>query len=1202
MSRPLRLSLLAVWLAASAGAAPDAPAPLAPPATPEPPAPAAPPASIEPAAPAETKPEPPPEAGLRAPFVLTPGPEELQPEAAASDELEQALLMVQDKRYAEAIPPLERALKTDPTFEPTWEALGWSYYYTGRPDDAARLWGQYVTLRPDSPKAYSMLSQLALLRSDWVEADRYLAESLRLDPKNYDIRYWYAQNLFRLGRLSKSQQILEELAREDDQRLDVRVDLARTYSLVQRYEESCDLWTQIVDAIPDNLDFRAEYARALLFVGSLVESDEQCRMILDEDPARWEIMNLRADIAELSQSPEVMIQSLRELMDDASDDAVRARLRMRLGARLVRLNEKRPEEWPLTMALEEFDKATDAVPDEVAWLNLYSQVALKAHQTLTVRRVVNHILEDLNPNNFQALRTRFELEMLERNYDAAEKALEDTHDRFRPDNPYRFLDLARLEVQRGRYTQAMDALDELEAIGNQGAVLTLLYHGLTESEWVALTSTRRFREHLLALQQAGFTFIHPLDIPEYLQKNEIPVERADPKPWLARQVDNMKYAFTGEPRPARRLEDLRPSKVVAVTFDDGLRNSFTLGTPIAQELKLTFGMFVIENIEELNAPMYAAWDEIREYRNTGAWQIGSHLMQVNTLKPLTSDTNHVGRTLPNRMWLPERKRLETLREWSMRIRSEFADSRARLEKELGLPEGEPLAIAYPFNDIGQDEGSNVARLVNPIRSILTEADREFQVGFLMDELGYTCPSENKLTVRRYEPPWDAEGYEVVEHVLENHPVFMARRLRAEIAVLMGKPFLAEKQIELLRRDGYPEGRLRELIALTQNRMPNRGLPADAVDREGTSRGRIRPSNAYLGAAYRENQSNEDIVQRYGEIRGGLNFSAALGAELLYRTGSIQQDVTTNIWYKVPRSETTSSQETRVETVDGTTTTSTVNIETTTVREAQTNRVERSEYDADVEEIRGAFSLRMTPSAQLVGSLGIKTLTLGQGGPADASNDEIVGGLAVAWRRMRGLQTIVGYERDLIPSARRHLAYDGLVLGAEWKVNDDWDLAFNGRYLNYADRNSMVQIYGSSFWQLFERQGIWAGLEASTYSTDEKSIYYWSPYWDTRYAAVARLRQAYLNYYFQVDLRLGQQMERAREEDESAWRTLKAQAEKDGTWYAGPDPNMPWDTFIGLGINYRQRVFRHLDLIGAINVNFLRDYSEHDFTLGLQYNF
>ncbi len=812
--------------------------------------------------------------------------------------------------------------------------------------------------------------------------------------------------------------------------------------------------------------------------------------------------------------------------------------------------------------------------------------------------------------------------MLAKNFNAAEESLEQMYDTYQPKSPYRDLDLARLEIQRGRYQNAMDALDRLEQAGNH-AVFTLLYHGLTESEWMALTSTRRLYEHLVALRNAGFTFMAPSDIPGYLERGERRPVRPGPRPWLARTVDKVRYAFTGESREVH-TEEIRPAKVAVVTFDDGLRTSFQLGTPIAQELGFPFGMHVITHLEELNAPMYAAWEEVRAAHESGAWEIHSHLMYANTDQPIGPDPEPKVFNLVNRVWVPERNRLETLREWSVRIRKDFENSRAMIETHLGLPPGTPMAVAYPYGEIGQEEGSNVAHLVNPIRTVLNEAARQYQAGFVVDRSGYTTAGDDVLMIRRYEPGWDEDPEQVVEAAIVNHPTFMARRLRAEIAILMDRPHLADRQIELLRRDGYPDRLLRELINFTQNRLPTAvAQDLGEADRAGTRRGRLRPSNLYLAGQYFENQSSEQILLRGGEVRAGLNLSAILGIEVGYRSGIIEQTVMSNYWFKVETTETSSSTETRTETrtdrvnpppapvagqrpSDGTTTTtssSTITSQNVTVREVQTNRIEKYEYEADVEEVRGSLTLRINDQATLVGTIGQKTLSLKSGFEQEAStHDELIGSLLMSWRPYRAIQVIASYDRDLIPSARRKIIYDSLAFNLRWKVKDGWDLAANTRYWSLEDKNAMSLLSGSSFWQVLERQGIWLGIESGIYTMDEDSDFYWSPYWDTRYAGVLSLRRAYELYSFQFHARIGRQREKGRPADVEQWMNLKAQADSDGTWSAGNPPGSDWDTYVGIGANYRQRIWRHLDLIGEFYVNFLRDYSEHNIIAGLQYNF
>ncbi len=1117
--------------------------------------------------------------------------------------LETGILLLQDEEYAEAIPLLEEALQRTPTVEAIWEALGWAYYGAGRPQETDTLWRQYAALRPDSPKAHSLLAQIAILRSDWRATDKHLQEGLRLEPQNYDIRFWYAQNLFRLGRLDQSLALLQTLVNEDDLRYDVKINLARLYPLVQKYEQSLYLWEEIVDTFPDNLDFKAEYARILMLTGGLEEADEQARQILDKAPEQKPMVLLRSDVAELSGLSDRVIQSLKELIEQTEDKETRAHIHARLAARYLVLHRKNPKMWPPELALAAYRKATEAIPHNVSWLNQYASVALLSRRPREAEDVINHILDEINPYNQEALRSRFELAMLRRDYNMAELALDAYYDRFAPNNPYRFYDRARIKLHRGNYFGAMDELDKFEQAGHKGAILTLLYHGLTESEWMAMTSTRRFQEHLMALQDAGYTFISVSDIPSYMKGDRnLPSGRGVPPPWVARQIDNIRYAFTGN-RKIQNISALQPQKVAVVTFDDGLRSSFQLGTPIAEDLDIPFWMAIITHIEELNAPIYAAWEEIREYHKSGFWEIGSHMMWANTDKPAGPPPAPPVPNLPNQIWLPERNRLETMREWTRRVRREFEESRNLIEKHLELEPGQFMAVAYPYSNIGQTDESNVARIINPIRTILNEASRVHPLGFVVDPQGYTMPDDNILLLRRYEPAWDAEAEDVLDHALTTHPVMMARRMRAEIAVFSDRPYLAKQQIALLRRDGYPEKRLRELEAFAQNRSISQIDDLSLNTSENRRLALLKPSNLYVAGSYHENQSNEEIRQRFGQLNAGLNINPRLGIEGMYRKGTINQTVTSNIWFTVQETDTSTSTELRTETVNGVTTVSSVQIQSTATRDVQTNRLDRYEYAADVEELRGALTLRLTDDAYLGMTFGKKYITFEPDLRRETDTQSAtVASLYASWKPYYALSVTASYNLDLVPSARKKIYYDALGIGLFWKVRDSWELNSNASYASYRDKNAMLSLSGSSVWELIERQGIWGGLEGAIYTMDDDSDLYWTPYWDTRYAALLRLRRRYPLYDFEIDVKIGQQREKGRPEEVNEYRNLRAQAESDGTWDPGPGPGSPSARFVGVNGTWRQRIWRHFDLFINGNINFLRDYSEHDLSMGVQLNF
>ncbi len=58
---------------------------------------------------------------------------------------------------------------------------------------------------------------------------------------------------------------------------------------------------------------------------------------------------------------------------------------------------------------------------------------------------------------------------------------------------------------------------------------------------------------------------------------------------------------------------------------------------------------------------------------------------------------------------------------------------------------------------GQESACNLAVLKNPMQSIISEAARHYQVGFLQGISGYTVSGDNLMLVRRYEPDWADEG-------------------------------------------------------------------------------------------------------------------------------------------------------------------------------------------------------------------------------------------------------------------------------------------------------------------------------------------------------------------------------------------------------------------------------------------------------------
>jgi len=80
-----------------------------------------------------------------------------------------------------------------------------------------------------------------------------------------------------------------------------------------------------------------------------------------------------------------------------------------------------------------------------------------------------------------------------------------------------------------------------------------------------------------------------------------------------------------------------PSRTVALTFDDGYKNIYTYAFPILKKYRLPATAFII--VKEVGRPQNdrLSWEEIREMRDSGLVDIGSHCLGPEPLVNLESE-------------------------------------------------------------------------------------------------------------------------------------------------------------------------------------------------------------------------------------------------------------------------------------------------------------------------------------------------------------------------------------------------------------------------------------------------------------------------------------------------------------------------------------------------------------------------------------
>ena len=1181
------------------------------------------------------------------------------------------LMLTQDEEYEEAVPFLEEAIRRDPSLQAAWEGLGWSYVKLGDLDHAGKLWEYFRRLMPEESLPHALLAQLAVLNGDWKTADAEFAEALRISPDQYDVRFWYGQNLMRLGRAAEAETLFRELLAENDERLDVAVNLASLLTQRLAYDEAVELYRRINDEIPGNTSFMLDQAILEERVGELRAADQLCLDVLELDPANTRAMVLRADIAEISGQQDV--RPVLDIIDETEDPQARAMLRIRVANRCHVANERRPGQYPTSFILDLIRKAIDDQPANVEYRVLYAERLLGAGRNEECRKWAIGILENDNRHHVRAKMLLFELAMREKRYDDALQILVDRYVDFDSTDPAFHYYKARLMTARGDFAGALREIDAMEAAARQGAVFTLAYTGLAESDWTPSISVRRLHEHLLALQREGFTLVSPADIPQLvgLAAGE---SRADAPlrpdvPMTARLIDDIRYGLTGERRfPASRdggPDDVpRPHKYFAVTFDADQRSAVVLGTPVAQEFGVPFAIFTPTKTPDEFVPSRTGWQELRDAAASGAWVVGSQLWSADFQLPVDRDGLDVRPPLANRVWLPEKNRLESMNEWDRRMREEFRRSRRVLREEMGADDCPVPLVAYPYSAVGQNGACNLSLLRNPSRSILSEAAREYRVGFLQDDSGWTVGGDDLALARRWAPDWRAEGADVVRHAYETHPEFVARRMRAEIAMMMNRPNLAARMLELLRRDGYPEDLCRAMENQLRFHFSNKPLHdvKPLVEVGSRESGDEAPEREDAGARDPEPGPGSEpggesatvvLAENPDEFAGTdgrvsslserENVSHAeetsvdplvylshpwIGVEAMHSKANDQ--VESYGWGLRAGLDLNRNTSLSVRMFDG--------YLDQTVR-PRWNAViatnvpygkRRYEFKAKREETAVTLSHRLGNGAVLSASVGVASRKPTGRRPDfsdinledesgsrkfDPAEDDshLIASLGARWHPRDNLELSVLYDRNYVQSAVKYLPYHAVSAGADWKPRDDWFLRTFARYSSYDDDNAMFSGRFEAFHETNQDLGIWLGVQLTTDTTSDPCDFYWTPYWDERAMGVLRYAQRWEGYSFRLDLLGGFSRSRGRpgrefktEEDVEKVVYVEGVANtvtetKEGT-YVMEDASSGWSVAWGVNGTYERSLNPYFDLVLEGSITALRDYIDHTFTALLRLRF
>ncbi len=1060
--------------------------------------------------------------------------------------LYKALSLDMETEYQEAIPLLEQVIDRDPTQLDAWESLGWAYWYQGRRDRTRRLWERLLLVAPDDPRAHNMLAGL-YLRQDELDASlKHYEQSLALDPHQDQIRFHLGQVYRWSGRLNQAIDLLDTLLTEDPTRKEVRLELARALSSNWAYARALPLWEEIREEDPDDLEYFVAEAMARLHVGEVSRALTMARQALERDPDDLLALQVLADAGEYGPDPAEGVPWLYRMLESSDDEAFRQLIRTRLSALLEQLNQTYPKRFPLDAAIALQAARVESDPRNVDGRLKWAELHLMKGDHRSALQGFRTVLDDFNPNNLRALRGMFESYLGLRRWDQAKAALEAVS-AINPRDPYLHYDEAVFHANRGNYAEAYAALDRLEAAGRRGAVAVLLYHSLGTSPYGQAPSKEEFREQLLALRDAGYQFMTPMEMKDYF--DELEREEAPP-------------------------DDGPPPRLAVITFDDALTTAMMHGTPVGRELGVVIAQHIIVRNTYRGDAYLATWDELREYQDTGVWSFGSHSYYAHQEMPLTEeDMEHDAVTdyfdtgarvvpvdevarraypLGNRIWRPEAGRLENRDEFIERLHEEYGRSRRDIEDELGVHAN---FFAYPFGEIGQQAASNEPEAVELNKQV---ARQYYDMGFLQSYYGHAVLGDDPMLYQRHEMHLRATGEETARYFLRRHPVYLAQRTRLQLALSEGNVALAEQVRADMRATQFPYIPADKALEAPAAHLRVSRIPRPwRVEWDGDpfDWDVFRP---YGRLEYEHVEDNLESRYRRISAFAGANLAPNVLVKLQAASGHYRQEA-------VADGEAIGPQ------------------------------------DPKVDEIFAGVTLAalLPNSVTLSGEWGARMWS------GDA--DDTIPRISLQAQGFAGGhgEWLTRYEYDAIPAARamvEGVTYHTVMGRFLWQPHERLDQWFDGRYHDVSDGNARYHLDIRPTWQVIRGGPFRLGARYAYASSDDASRIYWTPYQTHAFYGEASLRKGRPGLFISVDARVGLARESVRPEERRAFREREAEAAALGI-DPGPGPEQQgWEPVFGVSASVSYELTRRWALVGWVSYFESVDYDQTDVRTSVEYRF
>lgn len=659
-------------------------------------------------------------------------------------------------RFVEAADRYKQLLDQNPNNLGLLKDMYWSLWQTGRFQELVPISEQITKLSPNDAEAWNLLGRSLVANNKIEEGLKAYEKSLALKPNQPDTERVVGRLKVDLRQFDEAIGILSDVEKKDPSIKTVYPQLAKAQFFKGLYEESASNWAKAVELFPENDNYKLHEARTEYYSGRISTSLTKLKKLASNPgPMRMLATDFLVDDAICNNDFVTAEKYLEKFAASGLSPQEEPHL-MKL-ATIYETNGK------LKKCIQTIDKFLKLNPNNIPAMLMKADI-LFDHKRYTDAIRIYHKVQRINPYSPRPYDGIANAEFGRGQPNKAVKVYQNVID-LDPTNPYGIITKAHFLNESGRSAEAeVLLLDWLKNNPDQTVVPILLYHGVTEFNrdpmlaYPVHLTLRIFKDQMAGIKNAGYTPITTDDLLAWYYKD---------KPL--------------------------PKKPILITFDDGRLDNFRFADPVLQKYNLKATMFVpIANVEGHLPPSYVSWDQINQYQNTGRWEFQAH-GDLGHSRIQIDQVGHEGLFLVNRMWLDDKKRLETIDEWKKRILEDHKNGQNKIAQRTGKT---PLAFAFPEGTFGQIDQTNSAQAV-PVN--MEQVRKVYKLAFYQDSNGINVKSRDPLFLTRIEPHNDWSGEDLVRHLQDKSPyVIMYRKLLSQ-AAWEGRPRAAFTYLESLKK-------------------------------------------------------------------------------------------------------------------------------------------------------------------------------------------------------------------------------------------------------------------------------------------------------------------------------------------------------------------------------------------------------------------